>query len=251
MGAHDRHMVEDGGEAGAQLPPLAGSGEMRLSWRGAFGLLLGMRLAIRAQRKADAPEIVILNDKASRVVKRAEALAREGRLDEDAVAELRREAGRSRHALTDARQNFRARGEHLEWRHYNRAVRLLDAAISKTPVAREDPAHTERLDVLERLSGLDREVAFNELAAREPRLLTVRDKITSLPAKPWPRSPGEMSEDWMLTKPIFNEIRPLVGSERADHDPVLASQTAYAICTGYLRGLRYTGEPPKFDRPAP
>jgi hypothetical protein len=114
------------------IPPLPRSGEMRLSARAAMGLFLGMRRAIREQRKLDAPEIVILNDKASRVAKHAEAFARAGQLDEDAVAELRRIAGRSRHAMTDALQSFKARREHLEWRHYNRSVRLLEA-LSPTP----------------------------------------------------------------------------------------------------------------------
>src|ERR1700761_3444985 len=101
-------------------PPERKSPEFPLSWRGALGMLLGFRYAIRQQRKQEAPEIVILNDRASRVAKKAEELARAGHLDDAAAAEVRRAAGRHRLAMTDALLHFKARGEHLEWRHYNR-----------------------------------------------------------------------------------------------------------------------------------
>ena len=245
-----RHGVEAGKDMGDPGPGLSGSGEVRIPWRAAIGLLVGFRHAIREQRKLDAPEIVILNEKASRVAQQAEALARAGRLDEEAVAELRRAAGRSRHALPDALQSFKARGMHLEWREYNRSVRLLDAAINKAPVADEDPAISERLDESQRLSSLETEVAFSELAARDPGLMTLWQRATSMPVKEWPRSPDEFREDFAATRPIFRDLRAVVGSERADHDPILGSETAYGICAAFLRSLRYVGKPLKFDRPA-
>jgi hypothetical protein len=117
-------------------------------------------------------------------------------------------------------------------------------------VAPEDPAVTERLDALQRLGSLDPEVAFDELAVREPELLTVRNKVASLPVKSWPRTVEEMREDRGSTSMIFEDLRPLVGRERADHDPILGTVTAYGICRGFLHRLRCSGAPPKFDRPA-
>jgi hypothetical protein len=230
-----------------ERPPAWQSEKQPLSWRGAIGMLLAFRYAIRQQRKQDAPESVILNDRASRVVNKAEELARAGRLDEDAVAEVRRAAGRHRLAMTDALLHFKARGEHLEWRHYNEAVRLLEAAINRTPVAPEDPAATPRLDALQRLASLDRDAAFAELAALEPGLAALRDEVAALPVRPWPRTHEEIRAALPAQQALTKRLRPLVGGERPDHDPILGSVTAYGICVGLLQRLGYSGEPPSFQ----
>jgi hypothetical protein len=230
-------------------PPPPSSNGRPIPLRAAIVLLLGLRRGIREQRKLASPEIVVLNDPASRISKQAEEFAIAGRLDEKAAAELRRLAGRSRHGLTDALQHFRARELHLEWRHYNRSVRLLEAAINNTAVAPEAPAVTGRLDQLARLLSLDAEVAFAELAAREPRLAALRDTAAALPVKRLPHSLEDMREYSRTMHPLFEALQSLVGRKRADHDPVLSTETASGICSAYLRSLRYSAEPPEGDAP--
>ncbi|HEX4432118.1 MAG TPA: hypothetical protein VHZ96_22805 [Frankiaceae bacterium] len=196
----------------------------------------------------DSPAFVVLNDRASRVARHAEMLARAGREDPEGVEELRRLAGRSRYALTDALKNFRRNDLHLEWRHYNHSVRLLEAAIAKTAVAPEDSRSTERLNELQRLAGLDPAKAFEELARREPGLMALRDKVAAVPARPWPQSKEGLRELARNGRQIHDQLLPLAGRQRADQDPILATETAVAICGGYLRRLVYPDRPPRTAR---
>lgn len=211
----------------------------------AIKAMLAVQRAMRRQHKLDSPELVVLNERASRVARHTRALAGAGREDEDATAELRRLAGRSRHALSDALKSFKQSDLHLEWRLHNRSVRLLEAAIANTPVAPEDSRSTDRLNQLQRLTSLDPEQAFDELAGREPALAAVHERVASLPARPWPQSTEEMRELARTMSDIHGQLIHMVGRQRPDHDPILASETAFGVCVAYLRRLLYPQGPPR------
>jgi hypothetical protein len=97
------------------------------------------------------PTFAVLSQRATRIAQLAEALARAGREDDEAAAELYRLACESRHwrrLLAQAAQLFKVNGEHLEIRWRYRAVRLLNAAATGQPVPPEEPAQHARFDLL-------------------------------------------------------------------------------------------------------
>jgi hypothetical protein len=208
------------------------------------------RKAIRQQHKADAPaDAVILNKRASRIVRQAEESARLGRMDMASVLELRQLAGHRRYALGDALKNFKRENLHLDSRQYNRAVRLLDSAMTKAPIAPEDPGITDRLNALERLRGLGDVQAFDELARLEPDLVPVRDEIALLPVRRWPQSLEELRDYSETRLRIYEKLRPLLGRERAGEHPILSSVTAQSVAVGYLGRIVCPEGPPRRERP--
>ena len=140
----------------------------------------------RPSRGRALPPFAVVTDRATRVAQRAEELARAGREDEAAVAELLELARGRRRTLADATQLLRINGEHLEIRRRNRAVRLLTAATTGQPIKPEPADVSARLDLLEGLASLPPRLAFETLAVREPRLLALHDKLHRL-ARPRPR----------------------------------------------------------------
>lgn len=178
------------------------------------------------------PPFAVVTDRASRVAQRAEELARAGREDPAAVAELLELARGRRRTLADAAQLLRINGEHLEIRRRNRSVRLLTAAESGCPVKGEPPAVSARLDLLEGLASLPPELAFETLAAREPRLLALHDKLLGSRARA--EDDSDFTRWLRLSGIIHHDLVELVGHGRRDFDPLCSSVIAYAIASAYL-----------------
>jgi hypothetical protein len=86
----------------------------------------------QAARGADRedPGIVALSDQAAKVADHAFELAESGREDDQAVAELVALAQGSRRTLENAERSSRQEARHTEDENFNRANRLLVAAVN-------------------------------------------------------------------------------------------------------------------------
>jgi hypothetical protein len=178
------------------------------------------------------PPFAVVTDRATRVAQRAEELARAGREDEAAVAELVELARGRRRTLAEAAQLLRTNGEHLEIRRRNRAVRLLTAAVTGCPIKPEPPAVSARLDLLEGLAALPPKLAFETLAAREPRLLALHDKLIGSRARAIDDS--DFTRWLRLSGVIHHDLVELLGHGRREFDPLCSAVIAYAIASAYL-----------------
>jgi hypothetical protein len=188
-----------------------------------------------APSDANAPSFAVLTERAIMVAALTEELARAGREDDGAARRLRDLArGRGR-ALAEAALLFRLNGEHLETRWRGRAVRLLHAAATGMSVAPETPAATARFDLLEHIAALRPEAAFAEIAAREPRLLAIREQLLASRARA--RFESDFTH-WLRTSSVVHhDLVALVGHARPDFDPLCSSVIAYAITSAYLADL--------------
>jgi hypothetical protein len=186
------------------------------------------------RRLLPAP-FAVLTDRVMHVAERAQALARAGREDEAAVDELRALAHGRRRPLVEASQLFKVSGEHLEIRWRNRAVRLLHAATTGRRMQPEDPAVGTRLDSLERLAGLPVDRAFDELAAREPRLRMLRDQV--LDAHAHAANDSAFAKWLRRSAAMHRDLVELVGHARPDFDPLCSAVIAYAIASAHLADL--------------
>lgn len=186
------------------------------------------------RRLLPAP-FAVLTDRVMHIAERAQTLARDGREDEAAVEELRNLAHGRRRPLVEASQLFKVSGEHLEIRWRNRAVRLLFAATTGLPLQREDAAVGARLDSLERLAGLPLERAFEDLAAREPRLVTLRDRV--LDARVHASNDSAFAKWLRRSEVMHRDLVELVGHGRPDFDPLCSAAIAYAVASAYLADL--------------
>ncbi len=177
----------------------------------------------------------MLTDRATRVATRAEELARAGREDSAAVAELRQLARARRRTLAEAAGLLRINGEHLEIRWRNRAVRLLTAAVTGYPVKPEDPSVSARLDLLEHLAALPPALAFQELARREPRLLALHDKLSS--SRAHQPEASDFARWLSVSTVIHDDLVDLLGHGRREFDPVCSAVVAYGVASAYLAEL--------------
>ncbi len=202
---------------------------------------------MRAQREHSpgapgSPSFAVLTERAARIAEHAESLARAGREDEAAADALRRLAHGRQRPLAQAAQLFKVNGEHREVRWHNRAVRLLDAVASGAPVAPEGPCACARFDLLERLRELPPDQAFHEMAAREPRLLALREQLLSARDGASDASPFTR---WLRVSALVHhqlvELVELVGHARPEFDPLCSAAIAYAIASAYLAELAFSG----------
>ncbi len=185
------------------------------------------------------PSFAVLAERATRIAEHAESLARAGHEDEAAADALRRLAHGRRRPLDQAAQLFKVNGEHREIRWRNRAVRLLDAVASGTPVAPEGPSASARFDLLERLRELPPDQAFQEIAAREPRLLALREQLLS--ARDGTGDASEFARWLRGSTVVHHELVELVGHARPEFDPLCSAVIAYAIASAYLAELAFSG----------
>jgi hypothetical protein len=103
---------------------------------------------------ADSPCIVMFDEHSSAIFKSALSLAAEERKDPAAVAELVGMGKRHKRALRVAALGARQRGAHRESSPYNLAHRLLQAAITDSPVKPVKRDEQERLDLLDEFQEL-------------------------------------------------------------------------------------------------
>lgn len=153
----------------------------------------------------DAPTIVMLNDRSKALVELARELANEGRDDAGAVAELVTAANRHRRDLRMARRACQFNGRHHEMGVENLAYRLLDAAISGSPVEPASPLRSrlrplvgpaaEKSDPILR-SRIAAQVAFTHLTRlrtndqRPDAIFVARVPRANLPMRPRRRETG-------------------------------------------------------------
>src|ERR1700733_5498978 len=102
---------------------------------------LTVRRLNRASAEADPDDagIVTLSDRAAEVADRAFDLADDGREDDGAVAALVALAGGSKQTLENAERFSRQGARHREDQNFNRAHRLLAAAVNGKPVEPPSP----------------------------------------------------------------------------------------------------------------
>jgi hypothetical protein len=184
------------------------------------------------------PPFAVVTDRATRVAQRAEELARAGREDEAAVAGLLELARGRRRTLAEAAQLLRTDGEHLEIRRRNRAVRLLTAAVTGYPIQPEPADVSARLDMLEGLASLPPRLAFEVLAAREPRLLALHDKLIGSRARA--NDDSDFTRWLRLSGVIHHDLVELLGHGRREFDPLCSAVIAYAIASAYLADFAVT-----------
>lgn len=161
-------------------------------------------------------------------------------------------------ALTDLRSKLESESagvwDAVEWlgrdrRDYiaDRAYRLLTAAVAGTAVRPIDPAVAVLFGREERLGRMPMQHAYAELAALEPRLLDVRERVAASPAPP----PGPTR--W--PNPVAADaLRGVLGVANHDGDQLLRTDLAHSLALHYLSILvdgRFGGDPATayFDAP--
>jgi hypothetical protein len=133
-----------------------------------------LRKGFRGQDLDDeSPEFVMLDERSSAILARAQDLAADDREDEEAVREVRTLAGRHEWSLRLAALGARQWNQHRESSIPNRAHRLLQAAIRGGPVEPLGVEEREQLDILDRFNQLTRAESWRMLTEREHRLLAL------------------------------------------------------------------------------
>ena len=146
--------------------------------------LLGLGVAIHRTyktqtKKGEVPNGVLLNERSNQIRNRAIELATDEREDDSAVAELVALTGRHRHDAEVAALDLCTENRCHESRTYNRAYRLLEAAITSEPIPPPTDADVVLMGVVGHLRQLPQDVLFRELAAKEPRLDEVEALVRS------------------------------------------------------------------------
>jgi hypothetical protein len=193
----------------------------------------------------DSPRSVSLNDRASRIVNLAGALAEAGREDEEAVAQIRQAAGGHLDDLKMASLAARQGGLHHESLTQNRIHRLLQAALLNGPVG--PPADEDRL-LLERVAKFEAATdaaKWLELVGLEPRLAELEnDVVTGSLSVPHRGTRDRAARDEALREQRLVQIRiyydridGLVGPKAECDDPLLRTESANSLVHGHLRSL--------------
>ena len=160
------------GERGAVKTHLHG----RLNLPSVMVVLWVFRRATKRQDR-DRPEIVSLNAKSKPVLDHAQQLARDGREDAQAVAELRALASNRRRTLRRAERASRFGGYHHEQRQANLAHRLLEAAVTRNPVAGISPEHQKRIETVEAFDSLSLSEQWAGLTILQPLLIDLEADV--------------------------------------------------------------------------
>ena len=229
------------------------SGEVAVGARGAAVLLLLLRAFSKQEQKAD-PEssgIVMLGDRASRVLERARGLAYEGREDEAAVAELRTVAGGRRRALRGAERGSRQGGMHRESREFDRVHRLLKAAATGRALEPVSAADAQLFDTLAEFFDRARPIdeIWTDLVAREPLLSNVENEVRAGRYGPAydaaDYEPAEVDDERhrvrgeraRLSLELMERMRELVGALAVNADPMVRSRKALEVAYWHLDRL--------------
>jgi hypothetical protein len=228
-------------------PPHRGADGLR-GWRALAAMAVAARAAAgvnRAARQADPedPGIVALSDRAGKVADRAFKLGDAGREDARAVAELVALAGDSKRTLENAERFSRQGARHCEDQKFNRAHRLLVAAMSGRPV--EPPSSDTRrtFKVVKAFRALAPAQGWELLVSREPRLAELEAETrrgafaAAIPASDERLSPGRRSirrEIILAGSELGDRLRELVGPLAPATDPLVKSRAAFAFAISHL-----------------
>jgi hypothetical protein len=212
-------------------------------------------LAAEATDPSDAP--MPTDAQSVGVAKRAVELAREGREDQAAVAELRELAGATEDLLLRAERLTRQGAMHSEDRTFNRAHRLLAAAMTGQPVKPVTPSDEGLFDTLAGFFGRPSSAkhVWADLVVREPELAEVEaevragrfgpgleeeDSAAEVPRdEEWARVHGEYL---LLELALAERLDRILGPGSASSEAIGKSWTARAFAAQYLGRLpRETG----------
>jgi hypothetical protein len=169
-------------------------------------------------------------------------LAEDHREDGHAVAELVGTANGDEEALRRAALGARQGGEYLESSWANLTHRLLEAAVSKTPLDRLSDTEIRRLEALDAFAAASSIVKWRTLSEHEPGLSelesharagrfgrTIKQDDRSQSAK------RRVAVDRMRgRKDLESLLGPLVGPEITTDDPVMSSRLALSAARRYL-----------------
>ena len=200
----------------------------------------------------DSPRSVMSNDRSERIAHLAESLAHSSQDDDDAVAELRAEAGKHRDDLRVAALYARQGGLHHESPLMNRAHRLLQAALTNTAVALPDVADRSRLELVAWFESLTDDEQWAELVTRDPRLSElegditsgrvvpflppiIRDQIRSGKRQSVSDESREAMKEWAVAYRVGTErLHTLVGPDAATDDDLLHTDAALESALNHL-----------------
>ncbi len=143
-------------------------------------------------------------------------------------------------ALVLATRRWQVDGLHLERRDHSRAVRLLEAAASRSAVQPEPGALTRLFDQVEILTSEPEAAQFAILIQHEPALKTIEDQLllgaSDISISNPPRA-DRLNPPARTMRSIGVELRLLLGPEAHSQEPLLRTQTAYRIAAQHLRAL--------------
>jgi hypothetical protein len=209
----------------------------------------------QTESEEDAPRNVTLNDRSRRIAHLAQSLARSGREDDNAVAEIQAAARNHRDDLRVAALYARQDGLHHESPVKNRTHRLLQAALNDTAVAPPDAADRARLELVARFENLPEDGQWAELVSREPRLAELEGDIRSgraahfMPSeelqdelrsgfKGLPDDHRRALTDWAAAAEVGRQrLEALVGPEAATDDALMHTTSALESAWGYLSSI--------------
>ena len=227
--------------------PPARPGGLR-GWRALAAIAatsLAQRSVSQAAQRADPedPGIVALSDQAAKVADHALELADRRREDDEAVTELVALAQGRKQDLENAERFSRQEARHAEDENFNRANRLLLAAVNGASVQPPSPQAKELFEIVERFHALPKASAWDLLVSREPRLAeleseTRRGALTrAVPAIGKSRSPVLQSlarEQVLAASELGDRLRELVGPRAPATDPLITSRAAFASALAHL-----------------
>jgi hypothetical protein len=160
---------------------------------------------------------------AARLSEQASELAREGRVDEAAVQQLRR-LGRWSRRINAAAKLFLVDDAAFEDPEDNAAYRLLVAARDRQPLSEPPPEVAARMRTLHQLRQMDPVRAFGALAERRPKLRNIRFD----------------PKDRQAT---YRSVVAHVGPGTSD-DPIVNSHAARQMVLAYFRHVIASAPPP-------
>jgi hypothetical protein len=204
-------------------------------------LFLILRAMEISQRHKAKPGIIFPTPNAAVLSARALSLAKAGREDREAVQELQRLSRNRRKDLRSTAAGLRAEGWTDESELYDRATRLVRAAIEDSGVTPVKPDQKMFFAAVRRLEELPLDRAFAELQVECPSLVEVEQKVedahpryASGAKKRLKQSAAQELVLGEFGEPIAKLVGPLA---RKNSNRLLKSKTAYWVAVHYLVGL--------------
>jgi hypothetical protein len=205
----------------------------------------------RAQRTqdldAEIPGTVIFDDQSTALLERARDLASDEREDPAAVRDLQAMAKGHGRELRLAALGTRQWNGYRESSVDNLAHRLLQAAISDTPVEPISVDDRERLEKIDAFAELPHDEQWRLLVQCEPRLAQVEadalagqfraHDVLALPQEERKEAAGENLRGM---KRLADQLEPLVGLNSTSADVILTTHLAREVAGNQLLTIRKT-----------
>jgi hypothetical protein len=200
--------------------------------------LADLRLAFVGYKLGSEPSWLRVKDVALAQARREES-------DELLVATIAAEVRRDPGAAGEARDRLAATPPCYEG---DRAIRLIDAAISNLPVRPVAPACAELFDQEAKLGWTPLREAFAELVAREPTLGSIAGRLQEQHSQVIDSNADRLEVEHSvraLLRSAEREVAHTVGPQSQQADPLLRSYLPRNIAYTWLRAL--VGAPPLAD----